>query len=403
MPRTVSVVINTYNRAQSLESTLRALRQLDPVDLEVVVVNGPSTDGTKEVLDRWDRWVKVGHCPERNLSMSRNIGIAMAAGDVVAFIDDDAYPDPAWLRHILDGFEDPEVAGVGGPTLDHTGVTLQARYNLADRLGNAWVSTDADAPNPTALFNAPIIDTFLYTLGTNSAFRRDRLIEIGGFDEEYEYYLDETDVCLRLIERGYVITALDAGTVFHKFLPSAMRTPQRAVRDRFPVIKNRVYFGLTHGLETHSFDDLCRSLVTFLDLSRGDVVSNLHHGLLEPADLERFDADTHTATTLGFESWKRGHRRRPCGWFDEQAEAWLSFPSDAPLDGARLHLCLVSQEYPPNRVNGIGRLTHSLATGFAALGHVVRVITRGDDDRVDLEDGVWVHRLVDRDHPLPPD
>jgi len=62
--------------------------------------------------------------------------------------------------------------------------------------------------------------------------------------------------------------------------------------------------------------------------------------------------------------------------------------------GGRLTLCYLSTEYPPVRVNGIGRVVHSLATGLAAAGHVVHVITRGEGHpRVDLEDGVWVHRM----------
>ena len=64
----------------------------------------------------------------------------------------------------------------------------------------------------------------------------------------------------------------------------------------------------------------------------------------------------------------------------------------------RLHLCFVSVEYRPGPLNGIARVVHTLATGLAAQGHVVRVVTRGDGhDRVDLEDGVWVHRPVTRE------
>ncbi|MDQ3980384.1 MAG: glycosyltransferase, partial [Actinomycetota bacterium] len=100
-----SVVVNTYNRAQSLELTLEGLRWLDHDDFEVVVVNGPSVDSTDELLARYGGRVKVVDCPERNLSASRNLGIAAAAGTVVAFIDDDAYPHPGWLTALERAFE----------------------------------------------------------------------------------------------------------------------------------------------------------------------------------------------------------------------------------------------------------------------------------------------------------
>ena len=44
------------------------------------------------------------------------------------------------------------------------------------------------------------------------------MVELGGFDEEFEYYLDETDVCCRVVDAGYVVAALDSGLVYHKFL-----------------------------------------------------------------------------------------------------------------------------------------------------------------------------------------
>ena len=77
----VSVVINTLDRADALELLLDALTRITYRDFEVVVVVGPCTDHTDEVLDRWAGSVKVLRCPEPNLSMSRNIGIAAAAAD----------------------------------------------------------------------------------------------------------------------------------------------------------------------------------------------------------------------------------------------------------------------------------------------------------------------------------
>ena len=136
----VSVIINTLDRADALEILLDALTRITHRRFEVVVVVGPCTDHTDEVLDRWAGAVKVLHCPEPNLSMSRNIGIAAAAGDLIAFIDDDAVPEPAWLDELLAGFDDDpegEVAGVGGWVWDHTGHSLQCRHTGADRLGNA--------------------------------------------------------------------------------------------------------------------------------------------------------------------------------------------------------------------------------------------------------------------------
>src|SRR5919204_2715745 len=96
LPR-VSVIVNTYNRAASLHQTLQALPRQNYSNFEVIVVNGPSTDNTKDVLSAHGSDIRVGACIQRNLSISRNVGIEMARGDFVAFIDDDAVPDENWL------------------------------------------------------------------------------------------------------------------------------------------------------------------------------------------------------------------------------------------------------------------------------------------------------------------
>jgi glycogen(starch) synthase len=400
--RSVSVVINTYNRAASLRVVLTALEQLDYERFEVVVVNGPSTDDTETVLNEYADRIKSGTCANRNLSESRNIGIALAAGDIVAFIDDDAYPDPAWLNSIVDAFDDEECAGAGGPVYDYTGARLQARYSQASVFGAPWVSPESGI-NDADLYQFPGSTHFTYTIGTNAAFRRDRLLEIGGFDEEFEYYLDETDVCRRLLDRGYIIRALNDGYVYHKFLPSAVRTSDRAIKDRYAVLKNTAYFALHHGLAAASFAEVCISLSGFLQHHRTDYRCNVDNGLLSQDDFEQFESDIPRAFDAAFAAYGSGTiRTRPTEWFAEHFEPFHLFNREPRA--RRLHICLMSQEYPPETVHGIGRVIFTLACGLARAGHVVRVLTRGaSHDRVDFENGVWVHRIVPRSHDLPDD
>ncbi len=121
----VSVVISTLDRCETLRKTLLSLSQQRYRDFEVIVVNGPSTDGTDQLLAQWHDRIKVGRCPVANLSVSRNIGIAMAAGDIVAFIDDDAIPHPCWIERIVDGYDRPDIGAVGGFVFDNTGFSFQ--------------------------------------------------------------------------------------------------------------------------------------------------------------------------------------------------------------------------------------------------------------------------------------
>ena len=112
LPR-ISVVINTLNREKSLRDTLESFRwQTYRGQFEVIVVNGPSTDGSQALIESWVPKIRIGRCADANLSMSRNIGICMAAGDIVAFIDDDGVPEPEWLEQIAAGYDREEVGGV---------------------------------------------------------------------------------------------------------------------------------------------------------------------------------------------------------------------------------------------------------------------------------------------------
>ena len=167
----------------------------------------------------------------------------MAAGEYVAFIDDDALPEAEWLSDLERGYDGDKVGGSGGRVYDYTGRRFQYGYAVADRLGNAeW-----DLAAPAEEFNFPLSDKFPYLQGTNASFRRRALLEIGGFDEEFEYYLDETDVCCRLLDAGYQLRQLSNGFVHHKMLPSDLRNRHRVIQNRFPVVKNKIYFSNDAG------------------------------------------------------------------------------------------------------------------------------------------------------------
>ena len=395
--RSVSVIINTYDRADSLARTLSALGQLDYPGFEVVVVNGPSSDHTEEVLDRYAGSITRGRCLERNLSRSRNIGVRLAAGEIVAFIDDDAYPDPAWLDRLVEAYDDPEVAAAGGPTYNYTGTDIQAWTSFVDRFGNARVDHEPRA-YPGAVTSSPYTRWIPYTIGTNSSFRRETLVAIGGFDEEFEYYLDESDVCCRLIDLGYVVAQLDDGFVYHKFLPSWVRDRPDVVKDYRQVLKSKQYFSLKHGLKTASFAVVCADISHFLASCAADIDAAVGAGLLGEPDREKYRTDVAETSNAALAALF-APLTRPPEWFVAPARPLLAFPTRAAR-ADKLHVCLCSAEYPPTRVNGIGRVVHSLATGLAAAGHVVDVVTRGEISRVvDLEEGVWVHRVPVTPHP----
>lgn len=410
----VSVVINTYNRAASLDVTLQSLRRINYPNFEVIVINGPSTDNTMEMLKAHASSIRVGACSDRNLSVSRNVGIDMARGDLVALLDDDAVPDPNWLDDAVAAFDSEEVGGAGGFVFDHTGYNLQYRYSVSNRIGTArW-----NVPQPGSEFCYPGCLEFPYLQGTNAIFRREALLEIGGFDEEFEYYLDETDVCLRLVDAGYLLKQLSNAFVYHRFLPSHIRSENRVVVAWRPVIKNKVYFALKNAAPGSSFLDLLKDWEHFCAEAEANLKFHVERGSIARGRLEEFQRDADSALREGVRvGLSRPRRFLHSGTANElrgpvhtdvfaETDSAQFKPCPTVLPASeKLCICLLSQEYPPAVVGGIGRLTYELARGLADRGHTVHVLSKSStgQNTVDFEGGVWVHRLVeDREEPPPP-
>lgn len=294
----VSVIALTRDRAKEFRSLLLSLAQQRMVDFEVIVVGGKATVEDHGAPAALARRLTYAQCQAQNISRSRNIGLSLATGDIVAFIDDDATPEPGWLDSILDGFHADDIGAVGGFVRGRNGVDLQWRGVLVDRYGAHMPAFPADL---SALAQDGEGELFPSTVGVNSAFRRDALEAIGGFDEHFHYFLDESDVCLRLQKEGYRIFITPDAEVHHSYAESSTRSSNRAPRDLFQIAASRVYFSHRYGhpdwverkIAEFAQDQDAR-LKKFVQLGRlsrrqaRDIHSRMSEGLLE--GVRRFEA-----------------------------------------------------------------------------------------------------------------
>lgn len=371
----LSVVIPTYNRVASLRDVLEGLRRQTLHTFEVIVVNGPSTDGTAAFLGSVRKAVRSVDNPLPNLSISRNLGIEAAAGDVVAFIDDDAVPEPRWLEDLAAAFGDERVVGAGGLVLDHTGVHVQWRHLVCSRVGEQ----DFDQLPPLDRFAAPGADPFLYLAGGNCAMRRTALADIGGFDEEIEYNFDEADVCLRLLDRGGLLRSLETAVIHHRFLPSHQRSA-RAVTDPFFEVKNRVYFALSHGNRGGDTSRALASANRHLGRLRATAREAERAGRLSPEELARYlgraDAGFHVGLRRGLDG-----RRLSRTFGPPDSSAFVPYPVLTPR--------------PRRRVAVVGPAGARAAT-LAKAGHEVHELVPAAAEanhRIDYRMGAWVHTV----------
>ncbi|MEM7525369.1 MAG: glycosyltransferase [Pseudomonadota bacterium] len=376
----VSVVALTRERPKEFRTLLEALARLRMTDFEVIVVGAaprPEDHGASPALARR---ITYAQCVDQNISRSRNIGIALATGEIVAFIDDDAAPEPDWLDRLLPGFNRKDVGGVGGFVRGRNGVDYQWHGAVVDRYGAHKALTAEDLSDPA--LGAVDGEHFVSTVGVNGAYRREALLEIGGFDENFHYFLDESDVCVRLLSAGWRTIIAPEAEVHHAYAESSERRANRAPRDLFQIAASRVYFGRIHG---HPYwydnrielfiEDQTQRMTKFVQLGRisrrqaDQILQRLREGLVE------------------------GERRAKAGPILMQANAPTPphRPADAPFrppaTARRPRVALVIA------ATGRGAIENA-ARRLADRGFEVTLIDfqlRARRLRVWFEDGVWRH------------
>jgi GT2 family glycosyltransferase len=195
----ISVVVCSCNGARTVRECCEGLRKIDYPDFEVIVVDDGSTDGTGAIAREYG--FRVISTPNRGLSNARNTGAHAATGEIVAYIDDDAYPDPHWLSYLAQTFLNTDAAAVGGPNIPPPGDGA-----LADCIANA----------PGGPVHVLVSDHEAEHIpGCNMAFRKAELDAIGGFDPQFRVAGDDVDLCWRLQERGRSIRFCPAAMVWH--------------------------------------------------------------------------------------------------------------------------------------------------------------------------------------------
>jgi glucosyl-dolichyl phosphate glucuronosyltransferase len=176
----ISVVVCTFNRPDYLRSALQslALQTLPIDDFEIIVVDNGSGCVTRELVDDIrERMRNLRYVRENciGLSRARNTGAKAASSPYIAYLDDDAKPEPGWLESIVRAFCDtePAPAAVGGRVFLEWGTDppnwLPMRY---------WtIYTYLDHGS-----EGRFLGQNEHLVGANMAFRKDVLLDLGGFD-----------------------------------------------------------------------------------------------------------------------------------------------------------------------------------------------------------------------------
>lgn len=219
------MVIVNWNGASLLRSCLASLQGQTRAPDEVVVVDNGSTDESVALLHECFPWVRtVELSSNRGFAGGANAGIEASTGSWVALVNNDVTCEPAWLATMLTAAEhasghtaflQAKILDAEGTSVDSAGDCLDWAFTAHQR-GHGDPSADERWDHPTPLLLACAAATF---------YRREFFDDVGGFDERFFAYYEDTDLCLRGARRGWRGEYVPGAVVRHAASSTSGRVP----------------------------------------------------------------------------------------------------------------------------------------------------------------------------------
>jgi glycosyltransferase involved in cell wall biosynthesis len=392
----VSVVICTYNRGRHLERCIESIKKQTYTNYEIIVVNGPSTDDTDTILQKYDTIKTVQQQTLNGLSYARNLGINASKGDIIAFIDDDAVADENWIKYLIGGYSDSSVGGVGGLVYGPGKTHAQFDNGTINKCG---------IPSAIRKVGKPVRKgDFRILMGTNCSFRKEVMQAVGGFDPYFRYYHDESDICIRIIINGHSIVYERNAIVIHEMAeghnrksPHDLNWSEIVKNVNFLILKNfgrnplsysyrpayalswwLLYFQYHFWMRAISLSDL---LMIYKQVFRG-ALQGYKEGII--FNIKGMDKNASHLTMILKDT---SHV--------SQEVFLINSKTEIKTNNFRIKIAFLSQEYGKDCHGGICRYTYDLAHGLSNMGHEVHVITKSENDRDfdQMDENVHVHKI----------
>lgn len=402
-----SIVIPVFNREGLTRQCLEAILLEWPSSaLEVVVVDDGSTDTTGELLAGLSaeepRLRVVSRTENGGFAGACNSGAATSNGEYVAFLNNDTIPGPGWLDRLVEYADaHPNAAVVGARllfpdgTVQHAGVTIGQDRNPH----HLYVGFPAEHPAANHSGRVPIV-TAACMLARRAVF-----VDAGGFDTAYRNGHEDVDLCLRLGELGHEVHYCHQSVVVH--LESATRGRRTAeasangrryreewankvvpsdlarfledglVRVDYDDVSIRLHIDPVLGTADHGHGVACNRLLRTRNQQIADLLGTVVEQLVDEVDAPRCLASA------------AGESIAPCDdpELDEAVIEAVSVLRDAlaKRQGTRLY-----GDHPSAYRRFVGRVRGAIVDA-TPRGSTVAVVSRGDEDLLDLDGRSGVH------------
>src|SRR3989344_7767655 len=206
-------------------------------DFEIIVVS------EKDEIEKFPKTkiIKVGKIPP---SEKRNIGVKNAKGEIIAFIDDDAYPDKNWLKTALNDFEDKNIVAIGGPSLVPENATFFQRVsNKVYELSSRKTGIRYGIGKTKFIDDWPTCNFFI---------RKNVFLDVGCFNQNY-WGAEDTMFCYSIVNKDYKILYEPSLIIYHH--------PRKNIKDH---LKQTYFWGLWRGFIFRNHSKNSRQLVFIL-------------------------------------------------------------------------------------------------------------------------------------------
>ncbi len=206
----VTLGIPTRNRGKLLYETLCSVTALDYPNLQIVVVDQSTNEETKTVVELFAREdPRIHYLPSDTVgsSAARNLAAAYSQADIIAYTDDDCIVENTWLDSLLAEFQNPRVAAVYGRLLPYEGGRTGREVGFKDSSHRKF-------------FDRRTCPWYIGH-GGNMAFRRERLIALGGFDPtlgagDQFGACEDSDISYRLLAANQCVVYSPLAIALHK-------------------------------------------------------------------------------------------------------------------------------------------------------------------------------------------
>ncbi|MEO1026847.1 MAG: glycosyltransferase, partial [Pseudomonadota bacterium] len=216
--------------------------------------------------------------------------IEAAGGEFCAFIDDDSVAEPTWLKTLAIGLKSTGAVAATGYVRGRNGISYQSQFATVDR----EAETHSEPSPVNSIVPQVAGGRAIKLVGTNMAVSRKVFVQLGGFDPGYSYFLEDTDLSIRISDAGLPMCVVPDAEVHHAYAASPRRTRLRAPINLYDIGKSTALF-----LRRHNCDQIDEIRARVLRRERLRASRHIVRGTCEPQDLRRLLASLE-------EGWRDG-------------------------------------------------------------------------------------------------